>query len=93
LGYLATSGAKSDVTFLLGTPNFLQRQQNFAPISLSFRALTWDRQTDDRCDDHYRRHLHLVCEPKKQLYKYNGYTIFYRPDALPAAQPTASKLG
>jgi len=35
-GYLATSGAKSDVIFLLGKPDFLQKRQNFAAISLSF---------------------------------------------------------
>jgi len=35
-GYLATSGAKSDVIFLLSDPAFLLRRRNFAPISLSF---------------------------------------------------------
>jgi len=48
LGYLATSGAKSNAIILLGDPDFLQRQRNFAPILLSFRDLTRDRQTDDR---------------------------------------------
>ena len=33
-GYLATSGAKSDIIFLLGDPDFLLRRRNFAPISL-----------------------------------------------------------
>ena len=42
-GYLATSGA---VILLLGEPNFLQGQRNFAPILLSFRDLKRDRQTD-----------------------------------------------
>jgi len=28
LGYLATSGAKSDVIFLLGDPDFLYRRRN-----------------------------------------------------------------
>jgi len=37
LGYLATSGAKSDVGFLLGNPDFLLRRRNCAPISLSYR--------------------------------------------------------
>ena len=36
-GYLATSGAKSDVIFLLGDPDFLLGRRNFAPISLSYR--------------------------------------------------------
>jgi len=36
-GYLATSGAKSDVIFLLGDPNFLLGRRNFASISLSYR--------------------------------------------------------
>jgi len=43
LAYLATSDAKSDVIFLLSNPDFLQGWQNFAPISLSFRDLTWNR--------------------------------------------------
>jgi len=47
-GYLATSGAKSDVIFLLSDPKFLQRRRNFAFISLSFRYLTRDRQTNFR---------------------------------------------
>ena len=38
LGCLATSGAKSDVIFLLGDPDFLYRRRNFAPILLSYRA-------------------------------------------------------
>jgi len=46
-GYLATSGAKSDVIFLLSDPDFLQRQQNFPPISPHFRHLSQDRQTTD----------------------------------------------
>ena len=36
-GYLATSGAKSDIIFLLGDPDFLIVRQNFAPIFLSYR--------------------------------------------------------
>jgi len=36
-GYLATSGVKSDVIFLLSDSNFLYRRRNFAPISLNFR--------------------------------------------------------
>ena len=36
-GYLATSGAKSDVIFLLGDPNFLLGRRNFASISRSYR--------------------------------------------------------
>jgi len=36
-GYVATSGAKSDVIFLLGDPDFLSERRNFAPISLSYR--------------------------------------------------------
>ena len=52
-GYLATSGAKSDVIFLLGDPDFLQRWQNFAPISLSFRDLMHDKQTDDSQTDRH----------------------------------------
>jgi len=61
LGYLATSGAKSDVIFVFGDPNFLQMRRNFAPILLSFRVLTRDRQTDDRRDDRCIRLLHLHC--------------------------------
>jgi len=37
LGYLASSGAKSDIIFLIGDPDFLSGQQNFASISLSYR--------------------------------------------------------
>jgi len=37
LRYIATSGAKSDVIFLLGDPDFLLRRRNFAPISRSYR--------------------------------------------------------
>ena len=37
LGYLATSGAKSDVGFLLGDPDFLLGRRNCAPILLSYR--------------------------------------------------------
>jgi len=36
-GYLATSGAKSDVIFLLGNSDFLLERRNFAPISRSYR--------------------------------------------------------
>jgi len=36
LGHLATSGAKYDVTFLLGDHNFLQMQRNFVLVLLSF---------------------------------------------------------
>jgi len=70
LGYLATSGAKSDVIFLLGDPDFPQRWRNFAPISLSFQDLSRDRQTDRRHSDRRRQtrppfHKTLtVCEPK-----------------------------
>jgi len=39
LGYVATSGAKSDVIFLLGDPDFLLGRRNFAPISLSWGFL------------------------------------------------------
>jgi len=48
LRYIATPVAKADIIFLLGDPEFLQRQRNFAPISLTFRDLTRDRQTDRR---------------------------------------------
>ena len=51
--------------FLLGDPDFLWRRRNFAPMSLSYRALTRDRQTDDRRDDRYRRLLHLQCASLK----------------------------
>jgi len=37
LGYVVSSGTKSDVTFLLPDPDFLIRQQNFVHISCSFR--------------------------------------------------------
>jgi len=60
-GYLATSGAKCDVKFLFGDPDFLHRRRNLAPISLSFRDLTSDRQTTDRRDDHNRELLHFQC--------------------------------
>jgi len=46
LGYLATSGAKSDVIFLLSNPDFLNAWWNFACMSHSFLDLTWDRQTN-----------------------------------------------
>jgi len=36
-GYLATSGAKFGVIFLLGDPDFLYKRQNFTPIALSYR--------------------------------------------------------
>jgi len=58
VGYLATSGAKSDVILLLGDPDFLQRRRNFARILRSFRDLTRDRQTDDRRGDRNRRLSH-----------------------------------
>ena len=54
-------GAKSDVIFLLGDPDFLQGRRNFAPISLSFRDLTRDRQTDDRRDDRNRMLSQCKC--------------------------------
>ena len=57
LGYLATSGVKSDVIFLLSDPDF-------ARISRSFGDLTPDRQTDDRHGDRNRKLSHQVCEPK-----------------------------
>jgi len=61
LGYLATSGAKSDVIFLLGVPDFLQGRRNFACISRIFRDVTRDRQTtDDRRGDRNRRLSHCV---------------------------------
>ena len=49
------------------------------PISLSFRDLTWDRQTetDDRCDDFCIRLLHLECaslnilQPATAIYLFN----------------------
>jgi len=44
-------GAKSDVIFLLSDPKFPQDWWNFAPISLSFRDLTWERQTDRQRDN------------------------------------------
>jgi len=37
LGYLATSGAKYDIMFLLSDPDFLLRWRNFASISLSYQ--------------------------------------------------------
>jgi len=61
LGYLSTSGAKSDVIFLFGDPDFLQKRRNFAPISLTFRDLPPDRQTDDRRVDRCTRLIHLQC--------------------------------
>jgi len=48
LGYLASSGAKSDIIFLLSGPNFLQGWWNMARISRSFRDLMQDRWTDNR---------------------------------------------
>jgi len=36
LTFWATSGAKSDVIFLLSDPDFIYRQQNFAAILLNF---------------------------------------------------------
>jgi len=56
LGYSATSGAKSDVRFLSATPI-----SHKGDISLSFRDLTRDRQTDDRCGDWNRRLSHCKC--------------------------------
>jgi len=37
----------------------------------------------------YANHLHLA--PDRQLRQYLTILSFYRPDALPAAQPTASQ--
>jgi len=37
LGYLASSGTKPDITFLLGDPDFLKGRRNFARISHRFR--------------------------------------------------------
>jgi len=45
-GYLATSGAKSDVIFLLDGP-ISYKGDEISRLSLSFRDLTWDRQTTD----------------------------------------------
>jgi len=59
LGYLATSDAKSDIIFLLGDHNFLQRWRNFAPILLTFRDMMRDRFTDDKLDDCFIKLLHL----------------------------------
>jgi len=54
LGYLATSGAKSDAIFSLGDPDFLYSvcifrtlRRNFARILRSFRDLRRDRLTTD----------------------------------------------
>jgi len=47
LGYLATSGAKSDIIFLLSDPDFLKRGRNFSPTSFSFRDLMQDRRQTD----------------------------------------------
>jgi len=33
--------------------HILARRWNFVPFLLSFRDLTRDRQTDNRCDDHF----------------------------------------
>jgi len=56
LEYLATSG----VIVLLGDPRFPTRRQNFVRISLSFRDLTQDRLTDDRCGDQNKRLPYLI---------------------------------
>jgi len=51
LGYLANPSAKSDAIFLLSDPDFLQRQWNSTPTSLSFE--TERRQADNR-HSHWR---------------------------------------
>jgi len=63
-GYLATSGAKYDVMFLLCDPDFLQRWQNFDYFSRSDARQTDRRQT--------RRPFHKALtltmgEPNKHL--------------------------
>ena len=59
MGVLATFGAKSDVIFLLGDPDFRQERQNFARIS---RIPTSDAgQTDDRLGDRNRKLSHCKC--------------------------------
>jgi len=41
------------------------------------------QQTDDQCDNHYRRLLHLVCEPNKQYKKpYPGSRLFIQSNLL-----------
>jgi len=59
LGYLAISGAKYDVIFLLSDPHFLQGRRNVARTSRSFQDLTRDRQTaGDGRGDRNRRLSH-----------------------------------
>jgi len=57
-----------------------------ARISRSFRDLTRDRQTDDRCGDQNRRLSHQVCEPNKAVRVSNqhmpDYIKEYHEEAL-----------
>jgi len=65
--YLATSGAKSYVIFLLHDPAISHKGDEISRlISLSFRDLTRNRQTDRQMTDDIRdgrfiRLLHLQC--------------------------------
>jgi len=43
-------------------------------ISLSFQGLMRDRQTTDRCNDQYRRLLHLQCASLIKLTKGSAQT-------------------
>ena len=60
LGYLAISGAKSDVIFLLSDPDFSQQRRNFARMSGSFWDLTRDRQTTDAATETEGSHTKCV---------------------------------
>jgi len=53
--------------FLLGNPDFLQRRQNFTPISLRYQDLMRDRQTDRR-GDRNRKLSHCKCPSLISVY-------------------------
>jgi len=74
LGYLATSGAKSDVIFSLSDPDFLEGGEiSRVPHVVSEirrgtdRQQTDRRQTDDRRGNRNRRLSHKACQPNKLL--------------------------
>jgi len=65
-GYLATSGANSDVTFLLNDVDFPYGRRNFAPISLIFQDMTRTDRHTDRRDNGNRRFSQCKCASIKR---------------------------
>jgi len=66
---------------VLSDPDLLYRRRNFAPISLSFRDLTRDRQTTDATTK--TEGSHIVCEPNNDTRIVVVWTshLFIRPNA------------